>query len=177
MPAPATTNTRRLLPLTTCLLSAWLPACLTQNVARIPESMGGSVTDFDRGTGGFYSPATGGAAGAPYTVGVASTDGSRGAEGEHLTQAGPPPDGRRNLVAGPIVPQASAPENVRRVQRALKERGYYQGPLNGLADPALEGALRRFQIDHGLPETGALDVDTADALEIRSTAVPSPGAG
>lgn len=165
---------RRLAPLV-ALLSV---ACAAPNVARVPEAMGGSVMDFDRGTGGFYSPSTSGVAGGPYTVGIASTNGATSDGEEHLTQAAPPPDARRDLVAGPITAPTTAAERVRRLQRALREKGYFQGAVNGVSDAALDGALRRFQADRGLPTTGIVDADTADALELKPAAAPAPpGAG
>jgi peptidoglycan hydrolase-like protein with peptidoglycan-binding domain len=43
------------------------------------------------------------------------------------------------------------------VQRALAERGYYRGPHDGLAGPATQSAVSRFQADAGLPADTAID--------------------
>jgi hypothetical protein len=49
-------------------------------------------------------------------------------------------------------------------QRALAEQGYYNGPIDGLMGPGTRGALRRFQIDHGLAVTAAIDQPTLYSL-------------
>jgi localization factor PodJL len=58
--------------------------------------------------------------------------------------------------------QPAPAENATRVaavQRALNRLGYYRGPSNGLASPALKLAVSSYQRDHNLPRTGALDAD------------------
>ena len=42
-------------------------------------------------------------------------------------------------------------------QRALNQLGYYQGPTDGVASPALRMALAAYQRDQSLPVTGATD--------------------
>jgi len=42
-------------------------------------------------------------------------------------------------------------------QRALSRLGYYQGPTDGSASPALKGAIAAYQRDQGLQSTGVLD--------------------
>ncbi|MFN3856194.1 MAG: peptidoglycan-binding protein [Caulobacter sp.] len=49
-------------------------------------------------------------------------------------------------------------------QKALFRLGYYQGPQDGTASPALTGAIRAFQRDQGLPATGQLDRATQAKL-------------
>ena len=41
-------------------------------------------------------------------------------------------------------------------QYALQQRGYYQGPLDGLNGPMTREAIRQFQADAGLPVTGSV---------------------
>jgi len=49
-------------------------------------------------------------------------------------------------------------------QRALSQLGYYQGPSDGSASPALRMALSAYQGDHGLPTTGVPDGATIARL-------------
>lgn len=49
------------------------------------------------------------------------------------------------------------PELVLDIQGFLAERGYYRGPLDGLAGPKTRDAVRRFQKDAALPVTGRID--------------------
>ncbi len=73
----------------------------------------------------------------------------------------------------PAVPWTAANQKVRHIhvahgsvaaaQRALAERGYYQGEVNGLLGPvygATRQAIIRFQIDQQLLPTGDLDEET-----------------
>lgn len=50
------------------------------------------------------------------------------------------------------------------VQRALKELGYYSGPLTGSYSAATRVAISAFQADNGLEATGAIDAPTVEAL-------------
>ena len=51
------------------------------------------------------------------------------------------------------------------MQRALRARGYYRGPIDGLFTPAAGDALHRFQRDQRLPE-GALTRESAQRLGV-----------
>lgn len=53
---------------------------------------------------------------------------------------------------------------VRTAQRALSMLGYYQGPADGAASPALRLAVAAYQRDQGLAATGALDSATVARL-------------
>jgi peptidoglycan hydrolase-like protein with peptidoglycan-binding domain len=55
-------------------------------------------------------------------------------------------------------------ESVRSAQMALRDRGYYNGPINGQMTPATRDALRRFQRDQNLTVTGDINLATARAL-------------
>lgn len=65
-----------------------------------------------------------------------------------------------NLQLGHLEPI----ETTRGVQGRLANLGFYQGPIDGVAAPALERAVRNFQIVHGLEATGAVDQATRDKL-------------
>lgn len=60
----------------------------------------------------------------------------------------------------------SSPEMVRRAQLALKEQGYYEGETDGIMNARTSGALRAYQREHNLQETGDLDPQTAKKLGI-----------
>lgn len=67
--------------------------------------------------------------------------------------------------AGSTLP-LSSPEMVRRAQIALKDQGYYEGDADGVMNARTSSALRVFQREHRLPETGDLDPQTAKSLGI-----------
>ena len=50
------------------------------------------------------------------------------------------------------------------VQAALAQRGYYNGPIDGILGPASYRAIRAFQAAHGLPPTGQVDSKLLRAL-------------
>jgi hypothetical protein len=52
------------------------------------------------------------------------------------------------------------------IQRALKERGYYQGPIDNQMGGKTKTSLTKFQQDRGLP-VGNLDFETLNALGIK----------
>jgi peptidoglycan hydrolase-like protein with peptidoglycan-binding domain len=60
----------------------------------------------------------------------------------------------------------SSPEMIRRAQVALKDQGYYEGQVDGIMGPRTSEALRTYQREHNLPETGRLDQETARSLGI-----------
>lgn len=43
------------------------------------------------------------------------------------------------------------------VQRALRRRGYYSGPIDGQHGPQTHGAIRKYQRDRGLAVTGMIN--------------------
>ena len=52
------------------------------------------------------------------------------------------------LVAGDVVGN---------VQRVLKYKGFYRGPIDGLSGPATRAAIRAYDVSVGLPPTGMID--------------------
>jgi len=46
------------------------------------------------------------------------------------------------------------------VQRALAQQGYYYGPIDGILGPGTRSAIQRYQINHGLAVTAAIDEPT-----------------
>ena len=53
------------------------------------------------------------------------------------------------------------------VQQALALLGFYTGPIDGIWDDDVTAAVKAFQKDAGLPETGEFDAATAEALQTR----------
>ena len=50
------------------------------------------------------------------------------------------------------------------VQLALRDQGYYHGPIDGLIGPQTQAALAAYQRDHGLVITSAVDEPTLVTL-------------
>lgn len=69
--------------------------------------------------------------------------------------------------AAPIVPSGF---DVRQVQERLAKLGFYKGPADGVAGPALQAAIRAFQQKLGLPADGILDPRTAQELGLYGSA-------
>ena len=59
---------------------------------------------------------------------------------------------------------ASADDQLRNVQTALKNQGFYYGDVDGAASPETTSAVRRYQIRNGLEVTGTLTQETLTAL-------------
>jgi peptidoglycan hydrolase-like protein with peptidoglycan-binding domain len=55
---------------------------------------------------------------------------------------------------------------IRRAQVALRDQGYYEGPLDGIMTPRTSTSLKIYQRENNLPQTGDLDPTTADKLGI-----------
>lgn len=77
----------------------------------------------------------------------------------------------RRLQEKPQAGAAAAPsqadrETVRWIQKALKDKGYYKGTVDGLFGPGTQMALEAFQRKEGLNVTGQPDVPTLDKLNL-----------
>jgi hypothetical protein len=69
-----------------------------------------------------------------------------------------------------------ADDNVREVQTKLSDEGLYLGEVDGAYSPDFSAALTRYQVRKGLPITGQLDVETAEALGAKPAVGPSTAA-
>ncbi len=76
------------------------------------------------------------------------------------TLAGSIPIGQLNMDAVPDLGQ----DGVRRVQTLLKDRGFDPGPIDGVAGPRTNGAVRAFQERFGIKASGTIDNQTLFAL-------------
>lgn len=70
--------------------------------------------------------------------------------------------------------QATGPEQIREAQQQLKEAGFDPGPVDGRLGQQTQQAIREFQKDSGLPQTGKLDEPTKELLMAQRTP-QSPG--
>jgi peptidoglycan hydrolase-like protein with peptidoglycan-binding domain len=59
-----------------------------------------------------------------------------------------------------------AQQTIMAVQRELTHLGYYHGPIDGVAGPQTQKAVRWFQSIDKLPVTGQIDGPTLEALRI-----------
>lgn len=57
-------------------------------------------------------------------------------------------------------------QTLKRAQAVLAQRGFYDGPLDGILGPGTQQAVIRFQNDASLRRTGRLDLSTLDELEL-----------
>jgi peptidoglycan hydrolase-like protein with peptidoglycan-binding domain len=76
----------------------------------------------------------------------------------------------------------SGQQDIRQVQEALKNQGQNPGPIDGIMGPQTRQALRAFQSKNGLKQTGTLDAETTEKLNIDSassgsSARPATGSG
>jgi peptidoglycan hydrolase-like protein with peptidoglycan-binding domain len=75
-----------------------------------------------------------------------------------------------SLSATPLVSHAD--DAIHELQVKLTELGYKPGPIDGLWGKSTEQALKAFQKDRGLPETGLFDENAAKALGILTPVQP-----
>ncbi|MGR4863518.1 peptidoglycan-binding protein [Caulobacter sp. LARHSG274] len=76
---------------------------------------------------------------------------------------------RSQASAAPTQTAAAAPSaGLATAQRALSKLGYYQGPQDGAASPALQMAIAAYQRDQNLPSSGGLDGETLNRLSVFS---------
>jgi peptidoglycan hydrolase-like protein with peptidoglycan-binding domain len=70
----------------------------------------------------------------------------------------------------PAAPRAGGPngqadaDQVRGLQKALQDKGMNPGAIDGVSGPKTEAAIRAFQREQKLPETGRLDPQTRERL-------------
>jgi peptidoglycan hydrolase-like protein with peptidoglycan-binding domain len=70
--------------------------------------------------------------------------------------------------------QASGGQDIRQAQEALKNQGHDPGPIDGVMGPQTRQALRAFQSSNGLKQTGMLDSETKQKLNIENSSGASP---
>jgi len=66
-------------------------------------------------------------------------------------------------------------QDVKQAQEALKNQGHDPGPIDGVIGSQTRHALREFQSKNGLKQTGMLDAETRQKLNMESSSsAPSP---
>jgi peptidoglycan hydrolase-like protein with peptidoglycan-binding domain len=102
-----------------------------------------------------------------------------GSQGDK-SAVGAPPAGEEGIKGSkPIKPgaESASAEDIKKVQEALKSKGLYKGPINGVMESQTSEALKAFQQDRGLKATGVLDDDTKAALGLGQGGEPKSGGG
>jgi len=66
-------------------------------------------------------------------------------------------------------------QDIRQAQEALKNQGHDPGPIDGVMGPQTRQALRAFQSSNGLKQTGMLDADTKQKLNIEDSSTRGSG--
>ena len=69
--------------------------------------------------------------------------------------------------------------DIKKVQEALRDKGYYTGSVDGVLGPQTRAGIRQYQQSESLPVTGRLDAETAGKLGVgpESTGGSFKGAG
>jgi peptidoglycan hydrolase-like protein with peptidoglycan-binding domain len=60
-------------------------------------------------------------------------------------------------------------EQVKKAQQALKDKGHYDGDIDGLVGPKTRDAMKKFQKAEGIQETGRLDAETMAKLGVQAS--------
>ena len=81
-----------------------------------------------------------------------------------------PPATYANDAYAPVVvnpsPGLVAGDVVGNVQRVLRYRGFYRGPIDGLSGPATRAAIRAYDASVGLPPTGSIDARLLISMQL-----------
>jgi peptidoglycan hydrolase-like protein with peptidoglycan-binding domain len=81
-------------------------------------------------------------------------------------QSGDASKAGRDLSSASEAQGMSGQQDVRQAQQALKNQGQDPGPIDGILGPQTRQALRGFQKANGLEQTGTLDAETKQKLNI-----------
>ena len=65
------------------------------------------------------------------------------------------------LALVPAASAASPKEDAITVQKSLKDKGFYSGPIDGRLGPQSRAGISQYQKSENLPVTGRLDAETA----------------
>jgi peptidoglycan hydrolase-like protein with peptidoglycan-binding domain len=58
-------------------------------------------------------------------------------------------------------------KDVKEVQQALMNKGYYNGPIDGIAGGKTRSGVKEFQQDENLPATGRINAATLERLAVK----------
>lgn len=85
-----------------------------------------------------------------------------------------PPTPPQECFFCPVLRLGRVGPSVRLLQRALQERGFYRGPIDGDFGGRTQQAVRQFQRQQGLAVTGVVNAATWEALGYDCCEEPSP---
>jgi len=68
-------------------------------------------------------------------------------------------------------PAALQSSDIKKVQEALHDKGYYKGQIDGILGPETREGIRQYQKSENLPVTGHLDAATAGKLGVGSESI------
>ena len=134
-----------------------------KNPASPSQPSGKTQNNKDTSVGGTQSERSGGDSQTPLPKG------SRSAASEDSIKAGQSTrtvSGRQGMGGA---------QDVKQAQEALKNQGHDPGPIDGVIGSQTRHALREFQSKNGLKQTGMLDAETRQKLNMESSSsAPSP---
>jgi peptidoglycan hydrolase-like protein with peptidoglycan-binding domain len=129
----------------------------------LAQSSGGST-----GTGSAPATGSGGSAPKPSAAqpGSSKQPSTAPGSGSDTTQPGVSA-GNTSKTSKPAAGMDGAgSEQVKSVQKALQDKGMDPGPIDGVMGPKTMAALKAFQKDQKLPESGKLDDQTREKLGV-----------
>lgn len=121
----------------------------TQSQSAQPLTGKQKATAIGATTGAVAGAVVGGPVGAVVGAGIGGYVGHEGTDANGKVATAPASDG-----------------TVRGAQAALNDQGFGAGAVDGQWGPNTQRAVRRFQAERGLPQTGALDSATLSALGV-----------
>ena len=110
-------------------------------------------------TGAVAGAVVGGPVGAVVGAGIGGVVGHQGTDANGKVT--PTPSETKTTADGTTWTGNSS---VKSAQSALNAQGYSAGSEDGVAGPSTQAAIRKFQADKGLAQTGMLDAQTKSAL-------------
>jgi len=123
------------------------------------------ATAIGAGTGAVAGAVVGGPIGAVVGAGIGGVVGHQGTDANGKVTS-TPDSATRTTEARADGTTWNADGSIRNAQTALNAQGYSAGTEDGVAGPNTQAALRKFQADKGLAQTGMLDAETKSALGI-----------
>jgi hypothetical protein len=102
------------------------------------------------------------------TPAVGTGAGATGKSGTNMGQSGTPAPGTGGMSSKPTTGMngGAGAEQVKTIQKALQDKGMDPGPIDGIMGPKTTAALKAFQKDQKLTESGRLDDQTRDKLGV-----------
>jgi len=101
-----------------------------------------------------------------------SQDEPRGGRPGGAVLPGSPGTIPEEMKGSPIEPRSG--DETKKAQEVLKQKGHYQGSIDGVMDSKTRNALMAFQRAQGLSATGTLDDQTKKALGLPPSEEPKP---